>query len=84
MPSLDNALRSGDPALTGPVVQGDATTVREHLRHSAVAPSPRAAYLATMARLTADRAHVGWLLPADRAEALLDVLSEPTRNGDTA
>ncbi len=82
--SLDNALRSGDPALTGPVVRGDAATVLEHLKAlTSVAPESRAAYLA-MARLTADRAMSAGLLPADRAEALLDVLSEPTMKGDTA
>lgn len=80
--SLDNALRKGDPALTGPVVRGDASTVSEHLRAlSTVAPESRAAYVA-MARLTADRAMVAGLLPADRAAALLDVLSDPTATGE--
>ena len=30
--ALDNALRAGDAALTGPVARGDAGTVAEHLR----------------------------------------------------
>jgi predicted short-subunit dehydrogenase-like oxidoreductase (DUF2520 family) len=74
--ALDNALRSGDQALTGPVARGDAETVATHLAElGRIAPdSPvRAAYLA-MARLTADRALAAGVLPADKAEPLLDVL----------
>jgi len=74
--ALDNSLRSGDAALTGPVARGDAGTVAAHLDelarfdpHSPV----RAAYLA-MARLTADRALAAGLLTAEQAEPLLDVL----------
>ena len=54
--ALDNALRSGDAALTGPVARGDAGTVAAHVaelrKH---APGTVAGYLA-MARTTADRA----------------------------
>ncbi len=79
--SLDNALRHGDPALTGPVVRGDAGTVREHLRAlTAASPESRAAYIA-MARLTADRALAAGTLPAERAADLLDVLAEPPDGG---
>lgn len=79
--SLDNALRYGDPALTGPVVRGDAGTVREHLRAlSNASPESRAAYIA-MARLTADRAMSAGTLSADRAAALLEVLAEPPQGG---
>ena len=78
--SLDNALRQGDPALTGPVVRGDAATVRQHLLSLAeVSAQSRAAYLA-MARLTADRALAAGLLTAAKAEALLEVLAA----GDTS
>ncbi|MFM2437342.1 MAG: hypothetical protein RLZ55_151 [Actinomycetota bacterium] len=74
--SLDNALRRGDPALTGPVVRGDARTVADHLRVlDNVSGESRAAYLA-MARLTADRALAAGLLPPARAEALLGALAE--------
>ncbi|MGI8532106.1 MAG: Rossmann-like and DUF2520 domain-containing protein, partial [Geodermatophilaceae bacterium] len=54
--ALDNALRQGDSALTGPVSRGDAGTVRRHL-HELVdhAPGSVEAYLA-MARRTAERA----------------------------
>jgi predicted short-subunit dehydrogenase-like oxidoreductase (DUF2520 family) len=74
--ALDNALRSGDQALTGPVARGDAATVAAHLAElDRIAPdSPvRAAYLA-MARLTADRALAAGVLPPGKAEPLLDVL----------
>ncbi|MDQ1695905.1 MAG: hypothetical protein QOJ03_1258 [Frankiaceae bacterium] len=71
--ALDNALRHGDGALTGPVARGDAGTVRDHL---AVldAPAVRAAYVA-MSRLAAVRALAAGSLSPERAEALLDVLA---------
>jgi predicted short-subunit dehydrogenase-like oxidoreductase (DUF2520 family) len=72
--ALDNSLRSGDAALTGPVARGDAGTVAGHV-HAIAEQSPQAAaaYVA-MARLTADRAMAaGRLNPAD-AERLLDAL----------
>ncbi|HEX5567503.1 MAG TPA: DUF2520 domain-containing protein [Streptomyces sp.] len=74
--ALDNALRSGDAALTGPVARGDAGTVAAHVaelrRH---APQTVAGYLA-MARTTADRALAHGLLRPELAEALLEVLSD--------
>jgi predicted short-subunit dehydrogenase-like oxidoreductase (DUF2520 family) len=74
--ALDNALRSGDAALTGPVARGDAGTVAAHLRElRAVSTEALAAYVA-MARLTADRALAAGLLKPEAAEALLDVLAE--------
>ncbi|MCX2970740.1 MULTISPECIES: Rossmann-like and DUF2520 domain-containing protein [Streptomyces] len=74
--ALDNALRSGDAALTGPVARGDARTVAAHLaelrRH---APHMVSGYVA-MARTTADRALAHGLLRPELAEDLLDVLSD--------
>ncbi|MFG1938961.1 Rossmann-like and DUF2520 domain-containing protein [Micromonospora tulbaghiae] len=66
--ALENALRLGDDALTGPVSRGDAGTVRRHLdRLARTAPESVPAYLA-LARRTADRAvAVGRLRPADAA-----------------
>ncbi|POX42013.1 oxidoreductase [Streptomyces sp. Ru73] len=76
--ALDNALRSGDAALTGPVARGDAGTVAAHVtelrRHS---PQAVAGYLA-MARTTADRALASGLLKPELAEDLLGVLSDVT------
>ncbi len=73
--ALDNALRSGDAALTGPVSRGDAGTVSSHvatLREHF--PDSVAAYLA-MARRTADRAMAIGRLRSDDAEALLAALA---------
>jgi predicted short-subunit dehydrogenase-like oxidoreductase (DUF2520 family) len=72
--ALDNVLRMGDEALTGPVARGDAGTVATHLRVlGETSPEARAAYVA-MARLTADRALAAGRLDPEAAEALLDVL----------
>jgi predicted short-subunit dehydrogenase-like oxidoreductase (DUF2520 family) len=71
--ALDNALRRGDLALTGPVARGDAGTVRAHLA-TLDTPESIAAYVA-MSRLTAVRALASGVLSAEGAEALLDVLS---------
>jgi predicted short-subunit dehydrogenase-like oxidoreductase (DUF2520 family) len=77
--ALDNALRSGDAALTGPVARGDAGTVAAHVAElRQVSPEALAAYVA-MARLTADRALAAGLLRPEAAEALLGVLAEGTR-----
>lgn len=77
--ALDNALRHGDAALTGPVARGDAGTVRAHLG-VLDDPAVRAAYVA-MSRLAAVRALAAGILPADRAEALLDVLGGSEESG---
>jgi len=71
--ALDNALRHGDAAMTGPVARGDAGTVRAHLQ-VLDEPPVRAAYVA-MSRLGAVRALGAGVLDTDRAEALLDVLA---------
>jgi predicted short-subunit dehydrogenase-like oxidoreductase (DUF2520 family) len=73
--ALDNALRHGDNALTGPVARGDAGTVRAHLA-TLDTPEAVAAYVA-MSRLTAVRALAAGVLTPERAEALLDVLAGP-------
>lgn len=74
--SLDNALRMGYPALTGPVVRGDAGTVAAHVDVLADDPQIQSAYIA-MARLTADRALAEGLLKPQAAEGLLNVLGRP-------
>lgn len=73
--SLDNALRRGDQAMTGPVSRGDAGSVRAHLEAlRQEAPELVAPYIA-LARLTAERALQAGLLRADQAEGLLEVLA---------
>jgi predicted short-subunit dehydrogenase-like oxidoreductase (DUF2520 family) len=65
--ALDNALRHGDRALTGPVARGDAGTVRAHLRVlRAHAPELLPSYRVLAAR-TARRAQDVGLLRADLA-----------------
>ena len=80
--ALDNALRSGDAALTGPVARGDAGTVAAHLRELRAGVARTAAAYVAMARLTADRALAAGLLKPEAAEALLDVLRRRTAADD--
>lgn len=77
--SLDNALRRGDDALTGPVARGDAGTVATHVRTLSaragsedVLPTYRA-----LARATADRALASARLTPEQAAALLTALADP-------
>ena len=74
--SLDNALRNGDSALTGPIARGDAETVREHLRVLAnFDPAVTQAYR-SLARLTAVRALAAGVLQPKSAENLLAMLAD--------
>ena len=74
--ALDNALRHGDRALTGPVARGDAGTVRAHLRVLAEhAPELLPAYRVLAAR-TASRAERAGLLRADLAPDVTAVLEQ--------
>jgi predicted short-subunit dehydrogenase-like oxidoreductase (DUF2520 family) len=73
--SLDNVLRLGDGAHTGPVSRGDVATVashRETLRRSA--PDVLPAYIA-MARRTAERAHASGRLSDAQTAAVLEALA---------
>lgn len=77
--ALDNALRHGDRALTGPVARGDAGTVRAHLgvlvdEAADVLPSYTA-----LANRTAARAKASGMLRADGFEAIDGVLGGGTR-----
>lgn len=74
--ALDNALRLGDAALTGPVARGDVGTVGDHLRElDRLAPEIRRTYVA-LARATALRALDDGRLRATAAEPLLDILAD--------
>ena len=70
--ALDNALRLGDAALTGPVSRGDAGTVAKHLDRLPADAVP--AYLA-LARRTADRALASGRLTPHDAALVLEVLT---------
>jgi predicted short-subunit dehydrogenase-like oxidoreductase (DUF2520 family) len=72
---LDNALRSGDAALTGPVARGDAGTVAGHVAALRAADAPVAQTYVALARATADRALVDGRLKTEQAQALLDALA---------
>lgn len=79
--ALDNALRSGDAALTGPVARGDARTVAAHVGElRRASPQALASYVA-MARATADRALANGMLKPGLAEDLLDVLADGAERG---
>lgn len=74
--SLDNALRHGDSALTGPVARGDARTVGDHLERMRDLPPVVTDSYRALARLTADRAVAAGLIDLPAAEELLAVLSK--------
>jgi len=75
--ALDNALRLGDGALTGPVARGDAGTVAAHLAQlNKQTPDIRPTYVA-LARATAERALASGRLTVADAEPLLDILATP-------
>jgi predicted short-subunit dehydrogenase-like oxidoreductase (DUF2520 family) len=75
--ALDNALRLGDGALSGPVSRGDAGTVAAHLAQlNEQTPDIRPTYVA-LARATAERALASGRLASPDAEALLDILAAP-------
>jgi predicted short-subunit dehydrogenase-like oxidoreductase (DUF2520 family) len=72
--ALDNVLRLGDAALTGPVSRGDVATVTAHVQTLARrAPDVLPSYLA-MARRTAERAHASGRLSAAQTDAVLAAL----------
>lgn len=74
--ALDNALREGDTALTGPVARGDVATVSAHLADLADADSgTREAYL-VLARVTLDRALASGMLTATAAEPIARLLAD--------
>jgi predicted short-subunit dehydrogenase-like oxidoreductase (DUF2520 family) len=65
--ALDNALRHGDRALTGPVARGDVGTLRKHLAVlREQAPATLDSYR-VLARRTADRAEAAGLLKPEAA-----------------
>lgn len=75
--SLDNALASGESALTGPVARGDVGTVRLHLDRLSAEGMPadiRTAYT-ELARATAQRALARGLITEAKAAEILDLLS---------
>jgi predicted short-subunit dehydrogenase-like oxidoreductase (DUF2520 family) len=74
--ALDNALRHGDRALTGPVARGDVGTVRTHLRELAAADPDLVETYRVLAARTARRASAAGLLPEYAAHEVLATLQE--------
>ncbi len=77
--ALDNTLRSGDGALTGPVARGDAGTVAAHLDVLSTSGVDDAdALYRALARVTARRAQAAGRLRADAAGRVTSVLDGGT------
>ena len=74
--ALDNALRHGDRALTGPVARGDTGTVRTHLRELAAVDPDLAETYRVLAVRTAHRAADAGLLSEHAAKDVLATLEE--------
>jgi predicted short-subunit dehydrogenase-like oxidoreductase (DUF2520 family) len=74
--ALDNALRMGDSALTGPIVRGDVETVRAHVEGIALTqPGTLPAYVA-LGRATANAAVLDGRLVPMRAAKIIGVLND--------
>lgn len=82
--ALDNALASGDAALTGPIVRGDVNTVAAHLdelkQHR---PATIGSYVA-LAQATANRAALDGRLPTLRARDIFEQLEAAHREIEPA
>ncbi len=74
--ALDNALRHGDRALTGPVARGDVDTVRTHLRVLTDTDPDLAKTYRALAARTVHRAEAGGLLPDHAAKDVRSILEE--------
>jgi predicted short-subunit dehydrogenase-like oxidoreductase (DUF2520 family) len=74
--ALDNALRHGDRALTGPVARGDIGTVRKHLDELTATDPDLAETYRVLARRTARRAAAAGLLPDHAVDDVLSTLRE--------
>ena len=72
--ALDNALRQGDRALTGPVARGDAVTLRAHM--DGIPDSKTRATYRSLAQATVERAVASGMLSSVDAEALREILRE--------
>jgi predicted short-subunit dehydrogenase-like oxidoreductase (DUF2520 family) len=75
--ALDNTLRHGDRALTGPVARGDIDTVRLHLQVLAESAPELLDPYRTQASRTADRAEAAGLLAPAAATQIRETLQGP-------
>ncbi len=74
--ALDNALRLGDQAMTGPVSRGDATTIATHVRTLTDQPGQLASYVA-LARRTTERALASGRIRPEQAAEIDAALGSP-------
>ncbi|MEV0677339.1 DUF2520 domain-containing protein [Actinosynnema sp. NPDC050436] len=74
--ALDNVLRHGDRALTGPVARGDSGTVAKHLGVLASAAPETLAPYRVLARRTVDRAQAAGLLKPEPAADVRTTLED--------
>lgn len=74
--ALDNSLRHGDRALTGPVARGDAGTVRKHLKVLRDKAPEMLPVYRELARRTAQRASDSGLLRGDLAPDVFEAINE--------
>ncbi len=82
--ALDNALREGDEALTGPVSRADVGTIVDHLRDlQEVSPETAETYR-VLAAATARRAHAAGRLDDEQIRRILDVLADDASLGEGA
>lgn len=72
--ALDNTLRDGDRALTGPVARGDVDTVRSHLRE--LSDLDAGETYRVLARATVERAVASGMLTSAAGESLRSLLAE--------
>ena len=78
--ALDNVMRMGDNALTGPVMRGDVETVVRHIDEIGnVSPQSADLYIA-LARVTARRAVDARLLPSSEGDAVLEAIEAAEEN----
>jgi predicted short-subunit dehydrogenase-like oxidoreductase (DUF2520 family) len=77
--SLDNALRYGDRAMTGPVARGDSGTVRAHLAALTIADPTVVPSYVELAERTVNRSVRSGLLNPDAAAEVRAVLDEERR-----
>ncbi|WP_425458479.1 Rossmann-like and DUF2520 domain-containing protein [Amycolatopsis rhizosphaerae] len=75
--ALDNVLRHGDRALTGPVARGDTGTVRKHLDVLTDQTPDATDCYTVLARRTAERASAAGLLSRDDAAEITTLLEGP-------
>ncbi|HEY3709830.1 MAG TPA: DUF2520 domain-containing protein [Amycolatopsis sp.] len=75
--ALDNVLRHGDRAFTGPVARGDLGTVRKHLAVLTEASPEIAPAYRALARRTAERSRAAGQLDPAAATELTELLDDP-------